>query len=80
MKWRAESGAVPPPELLDYPLWCRSRGLRPYGDPGNPETMRAAVVQWEVWEELRTEWCQQSGFDECDLGGTVSAPFDIDSI
>jgi hypothetical protein len=75
-----ESDTVPPPELINYPLWCRSRGLRPYGDPGNPETMRAAVAQWDDWEEQRREWADAHGVDEGDLGGTVSAPFDIDLI
>jgi hypothetical protein len=67
-----ESDTVPA-ELVDYPLWCRSRGLRPYGD-------RAAVAQWDVWEEQRREWADAHGVDECDLGGTASAPFDIDAI
>jgi len=68
-----DAAAVPPAELVDYPLWCRSRGLRPYGDP-------AAVSQWALWEQLRMEWCQAHGVDEGDLGGTDSAPFDIDAI
>ena len=31
-------GAAPPFELVDYRAWCAGRGLRLYGDPGNPET------------------------------------------
>jgi type I restriction enzyme M protein len=40
----------------------------------------AAVSQWALWEQLRMEWAQAHGVDEGDLGGTDSAPFDIDAI
>ena len=73
-------GAAPPFELVDYRAWCAGRGLRLYGDPENPETMRAAVAQWEAWERLRREWADAHGVDECDLGGTDSAPFDSEAI
>ena len=81
MKRRGESAPPEPPaELLDYRTWCRSRGLAPFGNPKDLVSMRAAVAQWEVWERLRCEWAAAHGVDECDLGGTGSAPFDPDAI
>lgn len=78
MKRRVDESAPaePPAELVDYRAWCAGRGLRPYGDPENPETMRAAVAQWAVWERLRRDWAAAHGVDECDLGGTGCAPWD----
>jgi hypothetical protein len=75
-----ESDTVPPAELLDYRQWCRGQGLAPYGVPGDPVSMRCAAAQWKDWEQLRTEWAAARDVDECDLGGTDSAPFDIDAI
>jgi hypothetical protein len=71
---------TPPAELTDYPAWCRERGLAPFGHTADLVSMRAAVSQWKVWEQLRTEWAQAHGVDEGDLGGADSAPFDIDAI
>jgi len=48
--------AVPPAELVDYRRWCASRGVAPFGVPDDPVSMRAAVAQWAVWEQLRREW------------------------
>ncbi len=73
--------AAPPAELTDYQLWCRSRGLKPYGIPDNTESMRGAAAQWYAWERLRAEWAEARGMDEMDLptsGG--GAPFDPDLI
>jgi hypothetical protein len=72
--------AEPPAELLDYRAWCRERGLAPFGHTADLASMRAAVAQWSTWEQLRREWAAAHGVDEGDLGGTDSAPFDIDAI
>ena len=71
---------MPPTELVDYPAWCRSRELEPFGDPDDLDSMRCALVQWDVWELRRREWAAAHGVDEDELGGLDSAPWDPDLI
>jgi hypothetical protein len=81
MRRRAvESGAVPPPGLLNYERWCADRGAPAFGNPRDRESMRAAVAQWDVWEEQRRAWAVAHGVDEDDpvLDWHGSAPFDPD--
>jgi hypothetical protein len=84
VKRRADesASAEPPAELLDYRAWCRGRGLAPFGHTADLVSMRAAVVQWDVWEEQRREWAVAHGVDEGDpvLDWHGSAPFDVDAI
>jgi hypothetical protein len=82
VKRRVESDpTIPPAELVDYRAWCAGRGLPPYGDPGDRESMKAAVGQWEVWERLRAEWAAAHGMAEVDLPTSgCGTPFDIDLI
>ena len=62
-----ESGGSPPLEVTDYRAWCADRGVRPFGNPDDLESMRTAVAQWDVWEQLRREWADRHGIDEDDL-------------
>jgi hypothetical protein len=81
VKRRVESDPTPPAELTDYPAWCRSRGLAPFGNPKDLPSMRAAVDQWNAWERLRAEWAAAHGVDEGDMESVgLTAPFDPDLI
>ena len=82
MKRRVDDvDVVAPAELINYRLWCRSRGLKPYGIPDNTESMRGAAAQWYAWERLRAEWAVARGVDEMDLPTSgCGAPFDPDLI
>jgi hypothetical protein len=72
---------VPPPELIDYRLWCADRGLAPFGVPGDPVSMRVAASQWYAWERERAEWAAARGMVEMDLPTSgCGAPFDPDLI
>ena len=65
MRRRVADGAVvPPAELVDYPAWCRSRDLAPFGDPGDPVSMRDALTNWHLWTGQRREWAYRHGVDE----------------
>ena len=79
-----EAGVVvPPAELVDYGRWCADRGVAPYGVPGDPLSMRAAVAGWDVWSQLRREWVTANGVADirwlvqessCDMVGHPDCP------
>jgi hypothetical protein len=72
-----EGPPAPPVELVDYRAWAAGRGLPAYGDPDDPESLRAAVVRWKIWRDERAAWCAQRGVDEWDvLGPRGAAPVD----
>jgi hypothetical protein len=76
-----DGGAVPPPELLNYIVWCASRGLAPFGIADDMASLRAAYAQWEAWEAEREMWaaahgCKGDDLDMHDEG--EGAPFNPD--
>ncbi len=78
MRRRKPQGPRPPPaELTDYKLWCAGRGLRPFGDPDDRSSMRAAVARHRAWRDERAAWCAARGFDDvfAAFGPMGSAPY-----
>ncbi|OBA81553.1 hypothetical protein A9W99_02775 [Mycobacterium sp. 1164966.3] len=71
---------TPPVWVVDYRVWCASRGEPPYGKPDDRASMKAAVARFDVWEEARQAWADAHGVDEIDLDVVAAAPWDEDAI
>jgi hypothetical protein len=70
------NGVVPPVELVEYRVWCRSRRLRPFGVAGNEGSLRGAFARWQAWCDEREAWAQRNGVDEEDMDMPGPAPID----
>lgn len=81
IKAMTDDKATPPPELIDYHLWCAKRRLRPYGDAKNPDSMRRAVGQHKNWMEHRQIWADAHDVSEKDMPDECrDEPWDPESI
>ena len=76
MRRRVQEGEQPAPELLDYEMWCRERGLSPWADDS-----------YDSWVTAREAWAKVHGWpggdaarDAGEIGVVPDMPWDPELI
>jgi hypothetical protein len=47
--------------VVSYLFWCAARGLQPYGEYDQPETMDASYEQHDQWTAHRADYAARHG-------------------